>query len=35
MNSQPNKALQRTSPASPVPPLSFKTFGEWNEQHGN
>ena len=23
----PNKALQRTSPASPVPPLSFKTFG--------
>ena len=23
----PNTALQRTSPALPVPPLSFKTFG--------
>jgi len=27
MNSSPNTALQRTSPASPVPPLSFQTFG--------
>jgi len=25
--SSPNTALQRTSPAAPVPPLSFKTFG--------
>jgi len=27
MNATPNNALQRTPPASPVPPLSFKTFG--------
>ena len=27
MIGSPNTALQRTSPASPVPPLSFKTFG--------
>jgi hypothetical protein len=30
MNGPPNTALQRTSPASPVPPLSFQTLGAVN-----
>jgi hypothetical protein len=28
---RPNTALQRTPPAAPVPPLSFKTLGDCPE----
>jgi hypothetical protein len=30
----PNTALQRTPPALPLAPLSFKTLGDWANRKG-